>query len=101
MSNVGDMQRTANSGIWEELHIAAHKDTRRNEDINAPQVRVIKDDGEQAGVMRVEQALELAEEEGLDLVEIVPNADPPVCRIMDYGKFKFEATSRRTCAPCP
>lgn len=78
----------------EDLHIAAHKDTRRNEDITAPQVRVIQDDGEQAGIMALKQALSLAEEQGFDLVEIVPNADPPVCRIMDYGKFKFEQAKK-------
>ncbi|MDX1556258.1 MAG: translation initiation factor IF-3 [Xanthomonadales bacterium] len=74
--------------------MATHKDTRRNEDITAPQVRVIQDDGEQAGVMRIEAALGLAEEQGLDLVEIVPNAEPPVCRIMDYGKFRFEQAKK-------
>jgi translation initiation factor IF-3 len=89
-----DKRRTVISRYWEELHIAAHKDTRRNEEITAPQVRVIRDDGEQAGIMRIEAAMDLAEEDGLDLVEIVPNADPPVCRIMDYGKFKFEQAKK-------
>jgi len=53
-------------------------------------VRVIGADGEQVGVLTRDQALAMAEEAGLDLVEIVPNADPPVCRVMDFGKFKFE-----------
>ena len=55
---------------------------------------MIQADGEQAGIMGVEAALNLAEEQGLDLVEIVPNAEPPVCRIMDYGKFKFEQAKK-------
>ncbi|HKJ16612.1 MAG TPA: translation initiation factor IF-3 [Xanthomonadales bacterium] len=74
--------------------MASHKDTRRNGDITAPQVRVIQDDGEQAGIMAVQAALDLATEQGLDLVEIVPNAEPPVCRIMDFGKFKFEQAKK-------
>jgi len=51
---------------------------------------VIDADGEQAGIMSIGAALILAEEEGLDLVEIAPNGEPPVCRVMDYGKFRFE-----------
>jgi translation initiation factor IF-3 len=53
-------------------------------------VRVIGADGEQVGVLSRDDALRMAEDAGLDLVEIVPNADPPVCRVMDFGKFKFE-----------
>ena len=52
------------------------------------------DEGEQLGVMAVEEALEKAEENGLDLVEVAPAASPPVCRIMDYGKFRYEATRK-------
>jgi translation initiation factor IF-3 len=63
-----------------------------------PQVRVIGVDGEQAGVMSTRQALELAEEVGLDLVEIAPNGEPPVCRIMDYGKFRFEQAKKASIA---
>ena len=55
-----------------------------------PRVRVIGSDGEMVGVLSRDEALAMAEEEGLDLVEIQPNADPPVCKIMDFGKFKFE-----------
>ena len=61
-----------------------------NAEIRVPRVRVIGADGEQVGVLTRDEALSMAEEAGLDLVEIVPNADPPVCRIMDFGKFKFE-----------
>jgi translation initiation factor IF-3 len=53
-------------------------------------VRVIAPDGEQIGIVPVEQALQIAEEQGLDLVEVAPLARPPVCRIMDYGNFKYE-----------
>ena len=53
-------------------------------------MRVIGADGEQVGVLTRDEALKMAEDAGLDLVEIVPNADPPVCRVMDFGKFKFE-----------
>jgi translation initiation factor IF-3 len=61
-------------------------------------VRVIGADGEQAGVMTVDKAQELAYEADLDLVEISPEADPPVCRIMDYGKFLFEQSKKKHAA---
>mgnify|MGYP001824934605 CR=1 FL=1 len=64
--------------------------TRVNERIRVREVRVIGADGEQLGVMPPEQAIEIAREEGLDLVEVAANSRPPVCRIMDYGKFKYE-----------
>jgi translation initiation factor IF-3 len=63
---------------------------RRNERIRIPKVRVVDDDGEQLGVMATRDALDRAREKGLDLVEVAPNADPPVCKIMDYGKFKYQ-----------
>jgi len=63
---------------------------RVNDRINAPQVRLIDPEGEQLGIVNLNEALNRADEAGLDLVEISPNSDPPVCRIMDYGKFKFE-----------
>jgi translation initiation factor IF-3 len=66
------------------------KQNRRNLEIRVPRVRVIGSDGEMVGVLSRDEALAMAEEEGLDLVEIQPNADPPVCKIMDFGKFKFE-----------
>lgn len=58
-------------------------------------MRVIAPDGKQLGILPVEQALALAEEMGLDLVEVAPQARPPVCRIMDYGKFKYEEQRRQ------
>jgi len=62
-----------------------------NEAIPYPEVRVIDDNGEQAGILKIEEALALAKKANLDLVEVSPNATPPVCRIMDFGKFRFEA----------
>ncbi|MEJ2384264.1 MAG: translation initiation factor IF-3 [Xanthomonadales bacterium] len=70
--------------------MASNKQTRRNQDITAPNVRVINQDGEQEGILAIRDALALADDAGLDLVEIAPNGEPPVCRIMDYGKFRFE-----------
>jgi translation initiation factor IF-3 len=66
------------------------KHIRVNEEIRAPQVRVIGDDGTQVGIMPPDQALSLAEEAGLDLVEVAPDGKPPVCRIMDFGKYVYE-----------
>ncbi|MBB5016539.1 translation initiation factor IF-3 [Rehaibacterium terrae] len=63
-----------------------------------PRVRVIGDDGEMIGVLSRDEALRMAEDAGLDLVEIQPNADPPVCRIMDYGKFRFEQQKKAQAA---
>ena len=65
-----------------------------NEDIRVPRVLLIDQHGEKQGVMPTSAAIEAAEEAGLDLVEIVPNADPPVCKILDYGKFKFQAQKK-------
>jgi translation initiation factor IF-3 len=63
---------------------------RINDRIRAPEIRLIGADGENVGVIHPREALAMAESAGLDLVEISPNADPPVCKIMDYGKFKYE-----------
>ena len=74
-----------------ELLIATEfKSTRKNNEIRVPNVRVIGADGSQVGVLTRDEALQMAYDSGLDLVEIQPTADPPVCRIMDFGKFKFE-----------
>ncbi len=63
-----------------------------------PRVRLIDAEGENVGVVERDAALQMAEEAGLDLVEIQPNGDPPVCRIMDFGKFKFEAQKKASAA---
>ena len=65
-----------------------------NEDIRDKEVRLIGEDGEQLGILSSEQALEIAEERGLDLVKISPQAVPPVCKLMNYGKFRFEQSKR-------
>ena len=65
-----------------------------NEKIRAPEVRVIGHEGQQLGIVPIRKALELAALEHLDLVEVAPNADPPVCKIMDYGKFKYQQNKR-------
>ncbi|MBD5494860.1 MAG: translation initiation factor IF-3 [Lachnospiraceae bacterium] len=65
-----------------------------NEQIRDKEVRVIGEDGEQLGIMSSKEALKLAEEAGVDLVKIAPTANPPVCRIVDYGKFKYEQTRK-------
>jgi translation initiation factor IF-3 len=73
-------------------HAPPTRDTgpRVNEKIRAPEIRLIDDEGENRGVMRPEDAIGLAQDVGLDLVEISPNANPPVCKIMDFGKYKYE-----------
>jgi len=68
---------------------------RANEQIRVPEVRVVADDGNQLGVMPTPQALQLAGEQGLDLVEVSPTSRPPVCRIMDFGKFKYEQSKKQ------
>ncbi|MCM1154275.1 MAG: translation initiation factor IF-3 [Roseburia sp.] len=65
-----------------------------NEQIRDKEVRVIGEDGEQLGIMSAKEALKLAEEAGVDLVKIAPTAKPPVCKIVDYGKFKYEQTRK-------
>jgi len=65
-------------------------DTRINEQIRAPEVRLIDDEGEQVGIVKIDQARAMAEERALDLVEVAPQAKPPVCKIMDYGKYLFQ-----------
>ncbi len=74
------------------------KQNRKNSEIRVPNVRVIGADGEMVGVLAREEALQLAEDAGMDLVEIQPNADPPVCRVMDFGKFKFENQKKANAA---
>ena len=73
----------------EAIAIAA-QESRINDDIRAPEVRLIGVDGSQLGIYSNTNAQKIAEDQNLDLVEIAPNADPPVCRIMDYGKYKYE-----------
>jgi translation initiation factor IF-3 len=69
--------------------------TRINERIRVPEVRVIGEDGNQIGVMRTDEALRYAQERDLDLVEVAPDARPPVCRILDYSKYKYEQSQKQ------
>ena len=71
---------------------------RYNDMINVPKVRVIDENGENIGVMYTREAIEQAAEVGLDLVEVSPNADPPVCKFLDVGKFRYEAQKKANLA---
>ncbi len=84
--------------IWRNRPIVQEKEHRINEDIRIPKIRLIDADGENKGVVSTSEAMEMAAEAALDLVEIVPNAKPPVCRIMDYGKFRFDESKKAAVA---
>jgi len=77
------------------MAIASKPDEIRvNQEIRSEKVRLISEDGTQLGIMPVREALHIASEKGFDLVEVASNADPPVCRIMDFGKFKYQASKK-------
>lgn len=76
--------------------IRESKKTRVNDHIRVPRVRLIDQDGAQVGIVTIDEALRQSRSVSLDLVEISPNVDPPVCRIMDYGKYVFDQGKRRT-----
>jgi len=76
------------------LKISSKKELYINEEIRGKELRVIDSDGSQLGILSAQQALSLAEEKNLDLVMISPQAKPPVCKIMDYGKYRFEQARR-------
>ena len=82
--------------VKEDTPIAkpAENRTRINEMIRARQIRIIDEEGNQLGIMSPEDGLRDAQEKGLDLVEVAPNAVPPVCRIMDYGKYRYQQSKR-------
>ena len=67
---------------------------RSNNRINSPEVQVISSKGENLGILNTDQAISIAKEEGLDLIEIAPNAKPPVCKIIDIGKYKYDAQKK-------
>jgi translation initiation factor IF-3 len=79
----------------EEPAIAAPKKNRVNREITATDVRLINAEGSQVGVISLREAIETAEAEGLDVVEIDPNAEPPVCRLMDFGRFVFDQRKKK------
>ncbi|MFT3942435.1 MAG: translation initiation factor IF-3 [Ancrocorticia sp.] len=82
------------SHVEEFRGAAINNEPRVNERIHVDQVRLVGPGGEQVGVVRVEDALRLAQESGLDLVEVAPNSNPPVAKLMDYGKFKYESAQK-------
>ena len=77
------------------IEIAKSDDTRINDEIRAPRVRLIGVDGSQLGLFDTRDAQRIADDQNLDLVEIAPNAEPPVCKVMDYGKFKYETQKKK------
>lgn len=79
--------------FWEVLHISK-QDHQINEEIRDKEVRLIDEDGGQLGVVPIAEAQRIAAEKGYDLVKIAPKAEPPVCRVMDYGKFRFEQAKK-------
>ncbi len=80
--------------IFGGFTIAQNKAHRLNDEITVPEIRLQGVEGEQLGIVNIRAALQMAEEAGVDLVEIAPTAKPPVCRIMDYGKFKYQEQKR-------
>jgi translation initiation factor IF-3 len=79
---------------WLGMEGRIPRDYRINQRIRVPRVLVIDEEGEQLGDMPTEDAITLAQDKGLDLVEVAPAADPPVCRLLDYGKFKYLQTKK-------
>ena len=71
---------------------------RSNNRISSPEVQVIANDGNNLGILNTNEAITIAKKEGLDLIEISPNANPPVCKIMDMGKFKYDAQKKANLA---
>ena len=74
------------------------KGPRSNHRINSPEVQVISSEGENLGIISTNKAISMAKDEGLDLIEIAPNANPPVCKIMDMGKYKYDAQKKANLA---
>lgn len=81
-------------GIWRCLTISNNRELLINESIREKEVRVVDADGSQLGILPLKEALNLAASKNLDLVDIAPQAKPPVCRIMDYGKYRYEQAKR-------
>lgn len=77
-------------------HRTREPEVRINQRIRAREVRLIDESGKQLGVVPIREALNMSEERGVDLVEVSPNSDPPVCRLMDYGKYKYELKKQAT-----
>ncbi|NOK60495.1 MAG: translation initiation factor IF-3 [Chloroflexi bacterium AL-W] len=81
--------------VYNHKRSAAIRDQQRiNNRIRAREVRLIDENGQQLGIVPIREALQMSDDRGLDLVEVAPNANPPVCRVMDYGKFRYEQTKK-------
>jgi len=89
-SNAATWLARLNFGVSERVTIAQDRSHRINGEINTPEVRLVGIEGEALGVVKLPDAFRMAEEAQVDLVEIAPTAEPPVCRLMDYGKFKYQ-----------
>ena len=79
---------------WEAIATPQNQEPRINDQIRAQEVRLVSYDGEQVGIRSLNEALNMAQDMDLDLVEVAGQATPPVCRIMDYGKFKYEQSQK-------
>ena len=88
------MERRGAWVVLKEKNIATDRSIRINGEITAPEVRLVGAENEALGIVRIADALRMAEEADVDLVEIAPQAEPPVCKIMDYGKFKYQEQKR-------
>ena len=84
----------ASAFFFQEVLFIASTDYQFNEDIRDREVRLIGEDGEQLGIMSSQAALDIAFSKNLDLVKIAPGSNPPVCKIMDYGKYRFSQAKR-------
>ena len=89
------MAKSEKGWILRRLEELLEEKRRINHQIRAPQIMVIDEEGTKLGQMTPEQALTIADERGLDVVEVAPNARPPVCRIMDYGRFRYDQRKRQ------
>lgn len=98
MPNSPRRSRATAFNFWRNTNIAVKKETRLNNKILSPEVRLIDADGGQVGIVPIAEALQRADTAGLDLVEISPNVTPPVCRVMDYGKYLYEASKQQQAA---
>jgi translation initiation factor IF-3 len=82
--------RFKKGSFWERIRAISAEDFRINEQIRVREVRLITDENENLGVVSISRALQIAAQANLDLVEVAPNAEPPVCKILDFGKFQYE-----------
>ena len=88
------MQALLHQSVNEPKELKVTTEPRINDRIRTPEIRLIGYTGEQVGVVDIDTALKMADEVGLDLVEIAPDANPPVCKIMDFGKYKYEVAQK-------